>query len=394
MRWLSVSVSVHVNGRSKSDLRQGIKLHQERFNEDEATAVLANSDSAIDPKLSSMNVSFFKDDDRFKKIREKLAVVNEKRVASGMRKLRKDANIFMTGTVQFSDESLALLGWKSDADGKKLSADQQEPDTIERVTQAYGSAVRSVINQKDVYGDVFSATLHFDESSPHVDFMSDALDVNNIDQTARTFLNGAKGTPRGKKMREMQDKLMSRSGLKQAVIDKYDLVRGDSTAKKVDKAVQMRKSEKQLSKRETAVVEKENEIEQERTVLSYRKKNLDARETSLNARESDLNEKYDSLSEREKEIEENAIVERNRLQRIHDDLIKYADIINKTKTRVDFLKKRMTDIFMKMPLPESSKKDLISYMNGADKTVMTDSVLKTTRPSSQKIAELHDDLEF
>lgn len=394
MRWGSVSVSVHVNGRSKSDLRQGIKLHQERFNEDEATAVLANSDSAIDPKLSSMNVSFLKDDDRFKKIREKLAVVNEKRVGSGMRKLRKDANIFMTGTVQFSDESLALLGWKSDADGKKLSADQQEPNTIERVTQAYGFAVRSVINQKDVYGDVFSATLHFDESSPHVDFMSDALDVNNIEQTARTFLNGAKGTPRGQKMREMQDKLMARSGLKQTVIDKYDLVRGDSTAKKVDKAVQMRKSEKQLSERETAVIEKETEIEQERTVLSYRKKNLDARETSLNERESDLNEKYASLSERAKEIEQNAIVERNRLQRIHDDLIKRTDIINKTKTRVDFLKKRMTDIFMKMPLPEASKKDLVAYMNGADKTVMTDSVLKTTRPSSQKIAELHDDLEF
>lgn len=256
-----MSVSVHVNGRSKRDLRQGIKLHQERFNEDEATAVLANSDSSIDPKLSSMNVSFFKDDDRFKTIREKLAVVNEKRVSSGMRKLRKDANIFMAGTVQFSDESLALLGWKSDADGKKLSADQQEPDTIERVTQAYGSAVRSIVKQKDVYGDVFSATLHFDESSPHVDFMSDALDVNSIDQTARTFLNGAKGTPRGKNMREMQDKVMSCSGLKQTVIDKYDLVRGDSTAKKVDKAVQMRKSEKQLSKRETAVVEKENEIE-------------------------------------------------------------------------------------------------------------------------------------
>ncbi|QSO30530.1 hypothetical protein JZP79_13555 (plasmid) [Enterococcus faecalis] len=54
----------------------------------------------------------------------------------------------------------------------------------------------------------------------------------------------------------------------------------------------------------------------------------------------------------------------------------------------------MTDIFMKMPLPEASKRDLVAYLNGADKTVMTDSTLKTTRPSSQKIAELHDDLEF
>lgn len=75
-------------------------------------------------------------------------------------------------------------------------------------------------------------------------------------------------------------------------------------------------------------------------------------------------------------------------------MIKRADIINKTKTRVDFLKKRMTDIFMKMPLPESSKKDLISYMNGAEKTVMTDSTLKTAKPNARKIAELHDDLEF
>lgn len=88
------------------------------------------------------------------------------------------------------------------------------------------------------------------------------------------------------------------------------------------------------------------------------------------------------------------VAERNKVQRLHDDLIKRTDIINKTKSRVDFLKNRMTDIFMKMPLPESSKKDLIAYMNGAEKTVMTDSVLKTTRPNTQKIAELHDDLEF
>lgn len=54
----------------------------------------------------------------------------------------------------------------------------------------------------------------------------------------------------------------------------------------------------------------------------------------------------------------------------------------------------MTEIFMKMPLNESMKKDLIAYLNGADKTVMTDSTLKTTRPNAQKISELHDDLEF
>ena len=166
--------------------------------------------------------------------------------------------------------------------------------------------------------------------------------------------------------------------------------------------------EQALRKRETLVIEKEAKVaEREKNVMSeekandderdnliHHKKSLNARETSLNVRESSLDEREQSLDERAQEIENNAEAERNRLQRIHDDLIKHTDIINKTKTRVDFLKNRMTEIFMKMPLNESMRKDLIAYMNGADKTVMTDSTLKTTRPNAQKISELHDDLEF
>lgn len=169
--------------------------------------------------------------------------------------------------------------------------------------------------------------------------------------------------------------------------------------------------ERTLREREASLIEKENKVaerekrvsfkekanDDERDILIRHKRSLNARETSLDARESDLNEKEQSLAERMQEIETKALedaIARNRVQGLHDDLINRTDIVNKAKYRVDFLKNRMTDIFMKMPLPESSKKDLIAYLNGAEKTVMTDSTLKTTRLSNQKIAELHDDLEF
>lgn len=106
-----------------------------------------------------------------------------------------------------------------------------------------------------------------------------------------------------------------------------------------------------LCKRETLFIKREN------SVSSKEKSNDDERDilirhkSSLNARES-------SLDERAQEIENSAEAERNRLQRIHDDLINRTDIINKAKSHVDFLKNRMTEIFMKMPLNESMKKRL------------------------------------
>lgn len=152
--------------------------------------------------------------------------------------------------------------------------------------------------------------------------------------------------------------------------------------------------EAKVAEREKNVISKEKANDDEREILIRHKRSLNARETSLDARKASLDEREVSLDERAQEIKDNAEAERNRLQRIHDGLINHTDIINKSKSRVDFLKNRMTDIFQKMPIPESVRRDLIAYMNGADKTVMTDSTLKTTRPNAQKIAELHDDLEF
>lgn len=288
MRCFFLSISVHVNGHTKSDIRKGIRQHQERNDEKEGIVASNNSASSISPADSNMNVQFIKsDENRLDEIKEKLNVINEKRVQQGQRKLRKDANVFLTGTIQLSDETLQKLGWRIDKneDGsKKYGVRQQHPQAVKNVKIIYSQLVKSVVEQKDVFGDVFSATLHFDESTPHIDFMSDVLDVNFTDQTARTFVNGPKGTPRGAKLKAMQDKIVEGAHFRSEHVEKFDLRRGDSESLKVDKAKRLRVSEKELEEREVS--------------LKRRSADLDSRETSLDEREGLLDEREDKIKAR------------------------------------------------------------------------------------------------
>lgn len=350
-----MSVSVHMNGRKRKDMKIGIKKHQERLNKEDGIAASKHSDSAIDYNLSDMNVNFFKDNDRFPRMREKLSIINQKRIDNGQRKLRSDANIFMTGTLQFSDESLALLGWKSDQYDDKLPADKQDEITIKRVTQAYHAAIRSIQAQPDVYGDVFSATLHFDETSPHVDFMSDPLDENDINKTARDFLNGPKGTPKGRKMREMQDKVMSKSNLKQSVIDRYDLVRGNPESKKVDKAKKLNKTEKGLSALEAKLDDRSVRLNVKEKALIQDKADFE------NEKQEFYNERI--LFEQEKELQETALRARQSALKLQADK-EYQDARKKAQKEVltsfrDVLK----NLYKNTPLAERITREFNISMN-------------------------------
>lgn len=254
-----MSVSVSMKGRTRGEMKKGIHSHQVRTDKKTGIEASKHSDSDINPELTHLNVSYF-DEDRFPAMRKKLDAINQDRKDAGKKKLYKSANTFMTGNVQLSDESLARLGWKWDEDGKKLPADKQSEKAVHNVKLAYADIIQSMKKQPEVYGDIFSATLHLDEGSPHIDFLSDPINVERQELAAH-YLNGPKGTPKGKLTSEMQDKALKYSRFPEETREKFDLKRGLSNSKKVDMVKNLRKEEKRIDKKAAAV----NELEKQAT---------------------------------------------------------------------------------------------------------------------------------
>lgn len=255
-----------------------------------------------------MNMNYFDDPDRFPKMRKKIDTINEKRTQDGKKKMYKTANVFMTGTLQLSNESLHKLGWKfedEEALEDALPADQQPERALKNVKAVYADMIQSVKKQPDIYGDVFSATLHLDESSPHVDFLSDPLDVDKPYQAARAFLNGPKGDAK-RNVRRMQDNIFKHSKFDEATKKKFDLVRGEPFSKKKDKmktikkdALEVGKAQEDLTKGMIATGEGLREVNKRTHELNNREKSLDQRENELDEREDKLSEKDQRLNERE-----------------------------------------------------------------------------------------------
>lgn len=304
-----MSVSVHMNGRKRSDMRAPLATHQARLNEEDGKKALRNTDSAIDPKLTHMNVALVPDQSRtrFKEMKKKLDIMSEKRVARGGKRIYKSANVFMVGTLQIGDDSLEKLGWKWDEDGKKLPADQQSETALKNVRLVYEDMLRSVQAQPEIYGEVFSATLHMDEGSPHVDFMTDVLDVNEPDRLVAYYTQGVKGrsaqngrpavkgTPVGEKLRNMQDCLMKHSKLSKETIEKYDLKRGDSKKKKIDKVKTIRQDERVLEARREAFKEWEEELSRREQMIKEREEMVNFKDDGLKVRETLLEAKISRL---------------------------------------------------------------------------------------------------
>jgi len=383
---IKMSISVHVNGRKRSEMKSGLIQHQERDNEEQGETALRNTDSILNPKLSHMNVSLVRGDSsaRFSDMRKKLDVINEKRIKNGQRKVRKDANVLLVGTVQLGDDTLELLGWVSDEYGVKLPADKQSEQTLKNVRTVYDDALQSIKSQPDVYGDIFSATLHFEESSPHVDYMADPLDVERINQFALHFLNGEKGkTPRGKKTRNMQDKIMTNSKLSKETIEKFDIKRGDTEKTKKDKIRRLRQDEKLLEKNKKALDASMADIEKlakkvsddaskvfkREQAVAGKENELKGLETSLNVRERQLSEREGALSKQKNEINQDL----EKLQRVKTTLqgyyTRFKDFIRHLpeQSSVKALESLESSIKALEPI-EDNQDDFLSAVNEITKT--------------------------
>lgn len=283
-----MSQSVHINGKPINKLGGGVQLHQERFDENEGLEVLKNTDSLINVSQTKYNLSLFKSDvlsdgKTVKQyVSDELKKVNEKRVNElGKRAFRKDANVVGVGTFQISDDSLEKLGYVKG----KLWEEQTE-QTRTAVQVVYARMVKNAIEKPDVYGKVLTATLHVDESTPHVDFITCGIDAERPEMSMREILNGPKGSKKGSKLRAMQDDLDTIFTENEK--ERYLLTRGEPYSQKRDFAKQTRIAMKDL--------------DAEREVLKTRRKKLNDKESSLNDREKALEARESAVGDRERAV--------------------------------------------------------------------------------------------
>lgn len=317
-----MALSVHFNAYNQKGLTGGVQAHQERFTEKEALHALKNTKSHIDPSETQYNVSLYRDEvletKTVKRVAKELTdQFQANREKAGLKRKRSDFKTMMVGTFQISDDSLIRIGYDKT---KKWSENSEKARS--RVTAIYGRMVKNALNKPDYYGRVMTATMHVDESTPHVDFMCIGVDPEKLDFGVREILNGEETKdpktgkrrykPKGAKLAEVQDDLSTIYGHNPEFAEKYDLVRGDKTSENLANLRDLRsqinnlsnyevelerredeldEKEKRLTEKELKLASKESEIDSKDVQLDDTKKRLEAEEEALSGLKSD----YDAL---------------------------------------------------------------------------------------------------
>lgn len=299
-----MSMSAKVKGVPLKKVSSGLQLHQERFSEKDGVEALKNTDSHIDVSQTKYNKLLFKSDElegrSVKKfVSDEFAKVNEKRKAMGKRGFRPDSNTIGMGNFQISDDTLALIGYD-----KSKKWDEQSETARNNVVAVYGRMVANAVRKPDIYGKILTATLHVDESTPHVDFLTTGVDAERPDWSLREVLNGKEWRDengkrrfpkKGEKLRAMQDDLNTIFSDDEK--KHYNLTRGLSKSERFDFARKTRKAEKHIKK-------ESERLNKRKDSLDVRESSLDAREKSLNVREAQLAQGLsESLSEAQRELE-------------------------------------------------------------------------------------------
>ena len=284
VKGLGVQNQSNAKGRKQSKLGAGLQHHQERFSEAQAIEVMKSTESRIDPTQSQYNISFKAcDEPYYEKMTKTYEAVNDARIKAGKRRMRSDANIGFMGTLQLSDDVLEASGFD------KSKAWSENTDKARKtVEKLYKYMFDHLESRPDLYGFVESATLHVDESTPHVDFLTRAIDVQDLDLNASKLSRGKK---RGEKQRIMQDELakdvqnavIEEYGAEkwQRLIDRYSLVRGEPGGSKRDKLVHLKEYEKELNAKEKDLEKREEELEKRQIDFKASERRLESREENL-----------------------------------------------------------------------------------------------------------------
>lgn len=335
VKGFGVQSQSNAKGRKQAKLGAGLQFHQERFSEIEGEAVKQSTESRIDATQTKYNISFKKCEGSFyEKMTKTYEAVNEARIQAGKRRMRSDANIGFMGTLQLSDDVLEASGYD-----KSKKWDENTEKAQSNVKALYALMYLHLEERSDLYGFVESATLHVDESTPHIDFLTRAIDLSDIDLNASKL---SKGSKRGEKQRIMQDelakdvqnKVIEKHGLErgQKMIDYFGLVRGTSGGSKRDKLVELKAYEKEVQTKATELEVKDSELATRETLLSEKQKELDEREEKLKEKAMQLN-----ASERRVEARESKM--RDREARINQMVLRASESLSEARKLVDDVQK-------------------------------------------------------
>ena len=284
VKGLGVQTQSNAKGRKQSKLGAGLQHHQERFSEAQAIEVAKSTDSRIDPTQSQYNISFKQcDEPYYEKMIKTYEAVNDARIKAGKRRMRSDANIGFVGTLQVGDDVLEATGYD-----KSKPWSENTLDSRNKIKTFYKYMFEHLESRPDLYGVVESATLHVDESTPHVDFLTRAIDVYNLDLNASKL---SRGKTKGEKQRIMQDELakdvknrfVEKYGLEKGskIVDQYGLVRGTPGGSKRDKLVKLKEYEKEINAKEKDLEKREKELEKRQIDFEVSERRLESREKNL-----------------------------------------------------------------------------------------------------------------
>lgn len=324
VKGLGVQTQSNAKGRKQSKLGAGLQHHQERFSEAQANEVMKSTDSRIDPTQSQYNFSFKKcDEPYYEKMTKTYEAVNDARIKAGKRRMRSDANIGFVGTLQVGDDVLEASGYD-----KSKPWSENTLDSRNKIKTFYKYMFEHLESRPDLYGVVESATLHVDESTPHVDFLTRAIDLSDLDLNASKL---SRGKNKGEKQRIMQDELakdvknrfVEKYGLEKGskIVDRYGLVRGTPGGSKRDKLVKLKEYEKELNAKEKDLEKREKEFEK-------RQIDFKASERRLESREKNLGELHDKIVKTSQRASESLREAQNLLDAVEgNDNLKIGQVI-------------------------------------------------------------------
>lgn len=324
VKGLGVQNQSNAKGRKQSKLGAGLQHHQERFSEAQASEVMKSTDSRIDPTQSQYNFSFKKcDEPYYEKMTKTYEAVNDARIKAGKRRMRSDANIGFVGTLQVGDDVLEASGYD-----KSKPWSENTLDSRSKIKTFYKYMFEHLESRPDLYGVVESATLHVDESTPHVDFLTRAIDLSDLDLNASKL---SRGKTKGEKQRIMQDELakdvknrfVEKYGLEKGskIVDRYGLVRGVPGGSKRDKLVKLKEYENELNAKEKDLEKREKELE---------KKEIDFKgsERRLESREKNLDELYSKIVKTSQRASESLREAQNLLDAVEgNDNLKIGQVV-------------------------------------------------------------------
>lgn len=324
VKGLGVQTQSNAKGRKQSKLGAGLQHHQERFSEAQAIEVMRSTDSRIDPTQSQYNISFKScDEPYYEKMTKIYEAVNDARIKAGKRRMRSDANIGFVGTLQVGDDVLEASGYD-----KSKPWSENTLDSRSKIKTFYKYMFEHLESRPDLYGVVESATLHVDESTPHVDFLTRAIDLSDLDLNASKL---SRGKTKGEKQRIMQDELakdvknrfVEKYGLEKGskIVDRYGLVRGVPGGSKRDKLVKLKEYENELNAKEKDLEKREKELE---------KKEIDFKgsERRLESREKNLDELYSKIVKTSQRASESLREAQNLLDAVEgNDNLKIGQVV-------------------------------------------------------------------